>query len=353
MSNSNRQVAHMWAACNRNTSYKRRARSANGNFSYEGAALYSYSTEIARFVRAPSGALFVVCDTHSYSMTTTTKHYSARNNAIPSDIRQIRVDRYDSMRVQSGTHLLAKLYGEATQLEDRARRARQRSGNRSWLMEQARKTYDDAMWIVQQFSLDDDTAQRAIAGIDGMMRFTAIADFFVDYWAAAGKVYEAPLRALADIWVGLRWLDGCTEGYRVHALPTLLRLAHGASVVETTRGAEFPLDHGLAALPLIDRAIERANELQRSTIVLGSHGPRLGHFRVDSVEADGTVRAGCHEVPYFAIRWAAYRAGHTAPLREFQHVEEVMRRTITGAAGEFRMANYTVEDIKGDLFKGE
>lgn len=69
MSNSNAQVQHLWA-----NQSKTRAQSGNGNHSFQGRVLYSYSTPIAHIVDAPRGGKVALITSRTYSVTTTGKH---------------------------------------------------------------------------------------------------------------------------------------------------------------------------------------------------------------------------------------------------------------------------------------
>jgi hypothetical protein len=165
---------------------------------------------------------------------------------------------------------------------------------------------------------------------EGLATWARIGGFLHSYFKAASDVFERPLRALADIAAGAQWLAHGSmyltrhHGYHENA-PTLLRV--NGDTVETSQGAEFPLEHGLKALPFIVRAVRegRAYDFTPTREGLGGHGPRLGHFRVDSVSAAGWVRAGCHTVPGFAVAWAARAAG-VCEAPELDHVAEIVDR---------------------------
>ena len=59
--------------------------------------------------------------------------------------------------------------------------------------------------------------------------------------------------------------------------------------IETSRGATFPIAHGIRAWPFILRA--KGNGWKSS-----GHGIALGLFHIDEITASGDVRAGCHLV---------------------------------------------------------
>lgn len=71
--------------------------------------------------------------------------------------------------------------------------------------------------------------------------------------------------------------------------PCMLRL--DGSEVETSWGARFPIEHARKAWPLIQKVYAAKREWQRNGQEI-----RLGHFQIDRIESDGTVRAGCHTI---------------------------------------------------------
>jgi hypothetical protein len=71
---------------------------------------------------------------------------------------------------------------------------------------------------------------------------------------------------------------------------TLLRV-HGDKI-QTSRGAEIPLDHA----PRLWRVIQRA--INGTPYQHNGHSEYAGEFRVDSIDTDGTLKAGCHTIKY-------------------------------------------------------
>lgn len=77
-------------------------------------------------------------------------------------------------------------------------------------------------------------------------------------------------------------------------VPTMLRIR--GEMVETSKGAEFPISHALRAIPLVLRCRERGIDWHRN-----GHTVHLGSFQIDSIDAFGNVTAGCHVVMFDEI----------------------------------------------------
>ncbi len=92
------------------------------------------------------------------------------------------------------------------------------------------------------------------------------------------------------------WREGSTAYMGgLYDVPTMLRVKDDQ--IQTSRGAEFPLSHALRAIPLVLRCVARAEGWQRN-----DHTIALGHFQLDSIDANGNVKAGCHEVSFTEIQ---------------------------------------------------
>jgi hypothetical protein len=107
------------------------------------------------------------------------------------------------------------------------------------------------------------------------------------------------------------WQEGGAvdlHAYRYHALavPCLLRTKPGdPGTTESTMGATFPTGHARKAWTLL-RRLYRSGGTYTAFSVRDSATVRFGHFSLSSVDADGTVRAGCHTIARTEIeRFAA------------------------------------------------
>lgn len=103
------------------------------------------------------------------------------------------------------------------------------------------------------------------------------------------------------------WRDGKPGARFPSALNTrnagaFLRLSADGRRVETSQGAEVPARVCSLMWHLIgeQRAANAAREFPRGSVT-------LGHFSLDSIDAEGNVRAGCHFIPYSELANVAAR----------------------------------------------
>ena len=89
-------------------------------------------------------------------------------------------------------------------------------------------------------------------------------------------------------------------------VPCMLRLWSSSisktnDVVETSWSARFPVEDAITAFRFI-QIVRRRGECY---IPNGEQAPKLGHYKIDRIAADGTVRAGCHTVAWSEIEGIA------------------------------------------------
>jgi len=95
--------------------------------------------------------------------------------------------------------------------------------------------------------------------------------------------------------VAEQWRRGEYHHYLPYSMPTMLRM-EGHEVV-TSRGARFPIIHAKRGLALVRAVIARGEDWRRN-----GQNCRLGHYKLDWIEANGTVHAGCHIVAWDEIK---------------------------------------------------
>jgi hypothetical protein len=74
---------------------------------------------------------------------------------------------------------------------------------------------------------------------------------------------------------------------------------HGDNL-ETSQGASVPLSHAIRVFQFVKLCRERNQEWKRNGKTL-----RVGHFQVDSINPDGSFRAGCHFIAWHEIERVA------------------------------------------------
>jgi hypothetical protein len=93
-----------------------------------------------------------------------------------------------------------------------------------------------------------------------------------------------------------QWIAGKPDSH-----PDTLMHVRGEEI-ETSRGARFPLDHGKRAWPFILAARGKGWHSNGHTI-------KLGNFCIDSINAEGDVKAGCHLVKWPEVERIARELG--------------------------------------------
>lgn len=124
--------------------------------------------------------------------------------------------------------------------------------------------------------------QRAAAAIIDAERMAAQAAERAAWIAGEGPAYAYRLKGPRDsalIRAEGAEIDGC---------------AVAAGELVTSQGARVPLAHAVRVFGFVRAVRERGQAWERK----GGVGPRAGHFTVDSVEPDGSFRAGCHYIAW-------------------------------------------------------
>ena len=108
----------------------------------------------------------------------------------------------------------------------------------------------------------------------------------------AKRAEQARLAQVKEARQAIEWLAGHFDTYRTnYGTPAFLRV--NGDVLETSQGATVPLDHAIKAFRLIFacRAAGKVWCEPYETVVV-----RVGDFRVDRIEANGDIKAGCHVI---------------------------------------------------------
>lgn len=118
----------------------------------------------------------------------------------------------------------------------------------------------------------------------------------------------AELEQAAEI---AEWLAGGGSkspsfGYSVRTMLRAVKVERDSSgtiiggELQTSRGANVPLVHAIKAFRFLKLCRERGTGWTHN-----GHSIRVGHFQVDSIQPDGSFKAGCHEIEWSEVERVA------------------------------------------------
>jgi len=112
-------------------------------------------------------------------------------------------------------------------------------------------------------------------------------------WSGDSEKYNEQAKLTPEQIVEM-WRNGERIYRNISYLPTMLRIS--GDEVETSLGARFPVTHAVKALRFV-RLVKAKGEAWHSN----GHTIHLGHYKLDEIDAEGNVKAGCHRVSYEEI----------------------------------------------------
>lgn len=94
------------------------------------------------------------------------------------------------------------------------------------------------------------------------------------------------------------WLNGTHTGY-IYLTDeqggALLRVKD--NILETSQGAKVPLEHAVKAFKAVKAVRDHGLTWKRNGSTL-----RVGHFQIDTINSDGSIRVGCHKINWPEIK---------------------------------------------------
>jgi hypothetical protein len=314
---TNREIPHKWA-------HATQPHARGSNLSFQGDTLYSYSTPIAKIYPKRDGVPLVLMSERTYSVTTA-RHLGYAYGAV-SHLPVVTVPRYILGESHRGhyrgngdarkdhTDNLEFLNVALVNCGKKAMR-RTKENRVQWDAENAERAHKQLAAYMVYFKI-----RRKMPPMPGFAaafeRARKIenpdpASLDKRERAAAQRAQaKYATRRLAEIARELRGRDysdmayrsdwrlngafGAAAGYYHHGAtgPCMLRVQ--GDEIETSLGARIPL----AAAPMVWNLVQRA-------IGQGGFEPshalgrlKIGDYPLDRIDADGTLHAGCHAIPY-------------------------------------------------------
>lgn len=321
----NRQLAHVWAQQTQSIGH-------SNSMSFEGPTLYSYRTPIARIYADTCPDRFnvqgrvVLVTSDRYSTTTSCKHMPVMYRALRGGetyfcVPHVLTDtpqgyggtRDSAGRALIGTHAqnLEYLRVEFDKESRRQERARDMNSER---MRHLAQQCDDYALVFGMVSLDQREVCRV--RINEVIALREARDKKNNTPAniakrAADKIKrearkeakeeaERVERNRTDAERIALWLSGDSDVFPNlwqrygTSYSAMLRVKHGR--VETSQGANVPLDDALRAIRFIKIIKARGTAWNENGETLP-----VGQFRVNSIDTDGNIKAGCHRILFEEI----------------------------------------------------
>lgn len=317
---SNSMVAHVWAQQTQDE-----GRSNNGNFWFKGDTIYSYRTPIARFVPTGTAGRIVLMSSENYSPTTAGKHMRPIGAAVNYDyIRVPYIGRGDWNEAPQHDKNLAYLVEQYTNEVGRINRARSAPSNYCW--EHLAKLADLAIKYANAFGMAE-PALNSFADRRQIEEARAVRDAKNNTPAAIAARERKKVREAAKLQELIGDYEGAWRAGGVRAsvlkltreqrrayddlLRSKIMMRVEGEEILTSLGARFPIEHGKRAFAFI---LER--RMRGEAWETNGHKIHLGHFVIDSIDAAGNVKAGCHFVKWEEVERMARTLGLLPPQPE-------------------------------------
>jgi len=313
---SSGEVPHLWFHQAQDS-----AKNAKGSLYFDGLTIFSYGSHFPIATHVQSGKRRAVLFTTETRSVTTSSHCSAVRSAIPDSTIVFHIPEvFTDSRYASNSHA-QNLKSYVDRVADhlaKCARARQ-SYSKQYEHGQAIALRMEAREYAKFFRLK----MPVIAPIPALDS-KQLADIKAREAkksaekAAQEKIRKAE-RAKAEAELADKWRRGEYHG-SLYNSPVMLRVrtfgadesvAGEVGRVETSRGAQVPISHALRGLRFVRAVVARGEEF-----VTNGRTLHLGHYKIDRIETDGTLHAGCHVISLDEIE-------RIAPLLESLHVEEV------------------------------
>lgn len=297
---NNSMVAHTWAQ-------QTKSNGKGSHFFFEGPTIYSYGHHfpIARFVSNTPKVVLLTTRTYSNS---TAGHTATVRQAIRHDTTVFHVRNVEARN--KADHLANFLHmrdGIKDQLDALAKC--RTASTKARTVEAIINRVNHANAYSKHFRLGRKIALPPGQSVEELAALGS--KWNKQDHAAENKRRKAQEKRETELLAG--WLLGNDKGTgHVKGLPDIyLRVKSsplGLPIIQTSLGAEFPVDHAKRAYPALKRVVEN-NVVVHNELFTGDVTFRLGEFKIDYIEKDGTIVAGCHRIRWEEVQRIARQLG--------------------------------------------
>jgi hypothetical protein len=307
---SSSMTAHVWAQLK-----QPHGRNPTRSVSFDGSVLYSYAAPIAHIVETPAGGRVVLHNCRKYSVTTAKHQSEARQAAAqyPSfTVPDIITHRWKPEATEPGHKTnIAYFRAEYTAERDALMRVPSESYRVANMSSHADDTlahttlcrlavrlinYAEAFGLTDVPAIDwRKDAAAIIARRDALLADPKRAEKRAARETArlAKEARDNAARAARDAERIVEWRHNQRNHYRLSDADgrAMLRISLDGTRIESSWGAECPIDDARRALALWERRTSGIH-----WVLAGGQPVKLGQFTLDSIDPAGTVKAGCHTI---------------------------------------------------------
>jgi hypothetical protein len=294
------EIPHLWVHKTQDS-----ARNAQGNFYFDGDTIYSYGSHypLAKHVTINGqAAILINVSTRNRGGSVTTSGQRSRvRRAIPDSVTVFDVDSLHTYTIDHAQNISAYQY-EAKQQLSKARNGRKYAGS---ALAAAFEQRTIATKYAAFFGLDTPDFSFLPSGLElealniqitERRERARIADADRDRKEEARRLERQRIAALELPEKIAAWRNGApVDSWTLRSLPALLRIK--GNEVETSLGARVPVEHAKRVLGIVCKVKERGEPF-----ITNGHTIPIGVYRVDRIDADGTLHAGCHHITFDEIQ---------------------------------------------------
>jgi hypothetical protein len=297
------EIPHLWAHRVQDD-----ARNPQGNLYFKGDTIYSYrdSYPIASHVACGKKSAVLIRAGLAYSVTTS-GHISAVRSSIPRDVTVFEVPSVQTTWTwspQGPDHETNLKYFVAESSEHLQKAERSRKCG-LYELEAAFQYKETATRYAKFFGLPSplksfsflpkgNALTQLNQKLDERKERAKASDAEKHAREEARRAEQRRIEALDAEERNELWRQGNPHARPAWGAPTMLRIR--GSEVETSKGARVPVEHALRALRVVRCVVNRGQEF-----IPNGHSLHVGHYRIDRIEVNGTVHAGCHVITFEEI----------------------------------------------------
>ena len=278
------EVVHYWA-----NAVQQEGRNGTSSVFFNGEWIYSYGFHFCMARHLSNRAVAVTTRTRS---STTARHLSA----VLSATRHLKTVRCNDPG-ETARENMAHARNRIRNCLDYADAPRIRQATRDKHKAEALRIADEANEYLRAIPAVESECQEAIdtTALESVRACLVSIDA-----ARANLIAEQALARRRELDDALTFWRSRAVTVRtgLYSLPAALRLSEDGSWVQTSHGAEIPVEDAIKLWPAILRVMSGSKDY--------TPGTPIGSYQLTQIRADGSIQVGCHDIAFSEIERIAH-----------------------------------------------